>query len=169
MTNKEFLLKEFENKILPIVGNIDGFIRMSSEDNNISMFFNPITNKVIEISFKDHNFQYHEYLFNSKTLSSCILKTKDDTRFVMVDWSADELTILSHLIEGYGIKNYIIKFLPYKPLGKYETLYNMYEMIFSDIEDCSTFEVYFSHFFHDHEDKDVFKTIAANKLLDNLL
>jgi hypothetical protein len=167
VTNTEFLMKEFKDKVLSNFGNnLDNYIELPASDNVEHMFFDPATNKVLEISFKDHEMQHHQYYFDSHRMPFCIKQTKHDGKFICIDWTVDELTILAYKIDQYGIKNYIIKSLPYKPLEEDIDLYQFHELVFSDMADSSTFEVYFQQFFHDHSDTDVNKILAKNKLLD---
>jgi hypothetical protein len=165
MSNKELLTKDFVDKVLAVVGDIDNAILLPCDSDIDYLFFDPSSNKVTEVSFKGVNFNFHDYYFNNH-MASCIKKTKRDNRFICVDWVANELSVLTYKIDQYGIKNYIIKELPYKPLDDEEDLYSLHELIFSDLADCSTFEVYFQHLFHDHDDKEINKMLIKNKLLD---
>lgn len=164
-TNKELIIKDFEDKILPTMGNLDRAICLPTEADVDHMFFDPMTDKVVEVSFKDGGFYSHDYTFNGH-MSFCIIKTKNDNRFICVDWAVNELTILTYKMDQYGLKNYIVKNLPYKPLHEHHDLYNIYELIIPDLADCSTFELYFQSLFHDHDDENVNKMLIKNKLLD---
>jgi len=161
-SNTEFLLERMRTDILGYrIKNLDDCVKFDGEDTCDYIFYNTKLDIVYQVTFKYDNLQVHNYNFFSHTFS--VMSTKVSNKFLCVDWTPGELTVLKYKMEQFGISNYTIAGIYLDPHHEVETIH---ALIFKEDSDAAAFQMYFQKLFNNTPESDTMKVITEKKFLE---